>query len=385
MSTKRDLYEILGVGRDVGDEELKKAYRTLAMKYHPDRNAGDEEAAVRFKEAAEAYDVLHDPEKRQLYDRYGHAGLNGARMPNFTNVESVFDAFGDLLNGFFGGGGRRGGGPQPGDNLLFELEIDLFTAARGGKRTITVGRRENCHECSGSGCKRGSRPATCRQCRGQGVVLLTQGFFRIQQTCRGCGGQGVVITDPCTNCHGRGRVKAQRTLDINVPAGAYHGLRLVLRGEGEAGGPGAERGNLFVELHVREHPLFKRDGDHLICHVPVTFSQAALGGDIDVPTLEGAMTHTLKPGLQSGEFVRIHGKGMPNLRSGRHGDLIVVIQVETPRHLTTRQEELLRELAEIDKKHVSPQRKSFFEKLRDLFTSSEKNKKDQEPGSDRHA
>lgn len=374
MSTKRDLYEILGVAREAGDDELKKAYRVLAMKYHPDRNAGDEEAAVRFKEAAEAYSVLSDPEKRPLYDRYGHAGLNGAGMPNFTSADSIFGAFGDLLNDFFGGG-QRGHGPQAGDNLLYELEIDLLAAARGAKKTITIARSETCPECSGNRCRRGSKTLTCPKCRGQGVVLLSQGFFRIQQRCPGCGGQGVVITDPCTNCHGRGRVKVQRSLDVNVPAGAPDGLRLILRGEGEAGAPGGGgRGDLIVQIHVREHPLFERHGDDLVCPVPITFSQAALGGDIDVPTLEGALSFSLKPGLQSGEHVRIPGKGLPNLRSGRHGDLIVVIQVETPRHVTKRQEELLRELAEIDKKQVSPQRKSFFEKLRELFTSSEKEK-----------
>ena len=370
MSTKRDFYEILGVAKEVGDEELKRAYRVLAMKYHPDRNSGDDEAAHRFKEAAEAYAVLSDPNKRTLYDRYGHAGLNGSGMPNFNNADSIFGAFGDLLSEFFGGN-QRGRGPQGGDNLLYEMEIDLIQAARGAKKTITIPRREQCPECSGSGCKRGSRPSPCRQCRGQGVVLMNQGFFRIQQTCRGCGGQGVIITDPCPACHGRGRVKVERTLEVNVPAGAFDGLRLVLRGEGEAGGPGGGRGDLVVETHVREHPLFKREGDHLICQVPVTFSQAALGGDIDIPTLEGAITHSLKAGLQSGEYVRIPGKGMPNLRNGRPGDLVVVVNVETPRHLNKRQEELLRELAEIDKKNVSPQRKSFFEKLRDLFVPAD--------------
>jgi molecular chaperone DnaJ len=370
MAEKRCYYEILGVAREASDEDIKKAYRGLAMKHHPDRNSGDDEAAACFKEAAEAYAVLSDPEKRQTYDRYGHAGLQGLNLPDFgPRGESVFDLFGDLFGDIFGGGRRRG--PRAGDDLGYRLELDLSEAAFGCTKSFSFQREENCGECSGSGCRKGTKPATCRQCRGQGVVLTSQGFFRIQQTCRGCGGRGFIITDPCPACHARGRVKVKRTVEIKVPAGVYTGIHIPLRGEGEAGAPGAARGDLICEVHVRDHPMFRREGDHLICQVPITFSQAALGGDIEVPSLEGPLTHCLARGFQSGEAVRIAGKGMPSLRHGRRGDLLVLLQVETPKNLTKRQEELFRELAEIDKKHVSPQRKSFFEKLKELFKKDE--------------
>jgi molecular chaperone DnaJ len=374
-TTKRDFYEVLGVDKAVSEEELKKAYRGLALKYHPDRNSGDEEAAVRFKEAAEAYAVLSDPQKRQLYDRYGHAGLGGmAGMPDFGNAQSIFDSLGDLFGDFFGGGGRRSRGPQPGNDLLLQLEIDLFEAAKGVKKPVTIPRQENCSDCSGSGSKKGSKPAQCRQCRGHGVVLVNQGFFRIQQTCRACGGSGAVITDPCPTCVGRGRVSVKRNLEVGIPPGVFTGARLPVRGEGEAGAPGAPRGDLYIEIQVHDHPIFHRKDDHLICEVPVTFSQAALGAEIDIPTLDGVTKQRLDRGIQSGEHLRIPGKGMPSLRTGRTGDLLVVIKVETPRNLTKRQDELFRELAEMDHKHVSPERKSFFEKMKDLF----KGKKDSE-------
>ncbi|MCI0380108.1 MAG: molecular chaperone DnaJ, partial [Gemmataceae bacterium] len=300
----------------------------------------------------------------------GHAGLNGLGMPDFRNRDSIFDVFGDLFSEFFGGG-RRQRGPQPGDDLGYHLEIDLVEAAKGCKKTITFSRKEICTDCAGSGCKKGTSPAQCRHCRGQGVVLTSQGFFRVQQTCRGCGGSGYIITDPCAACVGRGRVAVKRTLEINVPAGAFTGLRFALRGEGEAGAAGAPRGDLICEVEVHDHPLFRRDGDHLICQVPITFSQAALGAEIDVPTLDGPMKHKLKRGIQTGDVVRIGGKGLPNLRTGRSGELLVVVVVETPKNLTKRQEEIFRELAEIDQKHVSPERKSFFEKLKALFTNKE--------------
>ena len=314
MTAKRDYYEILGVKKDASEEELKKAYRSLAMKYHPDRNLGDEDASHKFKEAAEAYAVVGDSEKRQIYDRYGHAGLSNVGMPDFNNRQSIFDIFGDMFGDIFGGG-RRQRGPQPGSDLGLELEIDLVEAARGCKKPIALPRQETCQDCSGSGCKRGSSPAKCRQCSGTGAVLINQGFFRIQQTCRGCGGRGVVITDPCTTCHGNGRVKVKRELEVEIPPGAFTGLQMQYRGEGEAGAPGAPRGNLIIQIHVREHSLFQREGDHLICQVPITFSQAALGGDIEVPTLDGPVVQKLKRGVQSGDQIIVSGKGIANLRS----------------------------------------------------------------------
>lgn len=370
MVAKRCYYEVLNIPRDASDDDIKKAYRTLAMQYHPDRNSGDGDAAAKFKEAAEAYAVLSDRQKRQTYDRYGHAGLEGMSLPDFgPRGESIFDVFGDIFGDFFGGGRRRG--PQAGNDLGYRLEVTLAEAYTGCAKTLSFPREENCSDCNGGGSRRGTSPATCKHCKGQGVVLTNQGFFRIQQTCRGCGGRGVVITDPCPACNGQGRVRVKRTIEIKIPAGVQTGMQIPLRGEGEAGAPGAPRGDLICQIQVRDHPLFKREGDHLICQVPITFSQAALGGEIEVPTLDGPIPHNLKRGIQSGDAVRIVGKGMPNLRSGRRGDLHVVVVIETPRNLTKRQEELLRELAEIEQKHVSPQRKSFFETLKSLFTSEE--------------
>jgi len=368
MANKRDYYDVLGVEKEADQEEIKRAYRKLAMQYHPDRNVGDKEAEEKFKEAAEAYDVLHDQEKRQRYDRYGHAGLNGLGGPSFSDAGSIFDLFGDIFGDFFGQRGGRSG-QQGGRDLQISLEIDLIEAARGTRKSITIPREENCSDCSGQGYRKGTKPANCRRCGGQGVVLINQGFFRMQQTCSGCGGRGIIITDPCPTCHGGGRVETRRTLEIDVPPGVDTGTRIRISGEGEAGSPRAPRGDLYCLLRVREHPFFQRDGNNLVCQVPITFSQAALGGEIDVPTLDSAIKHAIKRGMQSGEVVRIAGRGMPNIRGGRTGDLLVQVVVETPRNLTKRQEELLRELAELDKSHVSAQRKSFLEKLREFFTA----------------
>ena len=341
------------------------------MQYHPDRNAGDAEAEEKFKEAAEAYEVLRDAEKRQRYDRYGHAGLEGLNVPHFNDAHSVFDLFGDMLGDIFGQrGGRRG--PQRGRDGKTEVELELWEAARGVTKTIALSREELCGECSGSGAKRGTRPTQCRRCNGHGVVIQAQGFFRVQQSCRTCGGTGSIITDPCAPCSGNGRVRAKRSLDVAIPAGVDTGTTIRLSGEGEAGDPGAPRGDLYCVVRVRDHQFFHRDGNNLICQVPITFSQAALGGDIEVPTLDGRMIHTLKRGTQSGDVVRISGRGMPSLRGGRKGDLLVQIAVETPKHLTKRQEELFRELAELENKHVSPERKSFLDKLRDFFAGDER-------------
>jgi molecular chaperone DnaJ len=371
-STKRDYYEVLEVERGADGDTITKAYRRLAMKYHPDRNAGDKDAEDKFKEAAEAYDVLRDADKRARYDRYGHAGLEGFNgAPHFNDARSVFDVFGDLFGDLFGGGRGGRGGPQPGRDLQYHLEIDLVEAAKGVRKSFTIPREELCPDCGGTGAKKGSRPSPCRRCDGQGVVIQRQGFFSVQRACPGCGGRGEVITDPCPGCHGDGRVTVRRTLDVMIPPGVDSGVRVRVPGEGEPGDYGAPRGDLFVVVKVREHPLFHREGNHLVCQVPVTFSQAALGAAIDVPTLDGRMAYDLPRGVQSGEVLRIGGQGMPSIRGGRRGDLLVQVLVETPRNLTKRQEELFRELAEIEHKHVSPARKGFLEKLKEFFSPGE--------------
>ena len=372
MATRRDYYEVLGVERNASEDQLKKAYRALAMKYHPDRNVGDDDAAATFKEAAEAYAVLSDGQKRQVYDRYGHAGLTGAGgMPDFGGAESIFEMFGDFFGDVFGGGRGRSRGPRGGNDLGMGLSIDLIEAYRGVRKSVTLDRNELCSECSGSGAKKGSKPATCRTCQGQGATIVSQGPFRVQQTCRTCGGRGSIITDPCAGCHGRGRMPVRRTVEVDIPAGVQTGMRLSVPGEGEAGDPGGPRGSLVIEIQVHDHPLFRRQDDHLICQVPITISQAALGANVEVPTLDGAKVHAIPAGTQSGDVIHLHGKGMPNVRTGRRGELAVQVIVETPRNLTKRQEELLRELAELDHKNVSAQRKSFFDKIKELFTGPE--------------
>jgi molecular chaperone DnaJ len=369
MASKRDYYEVLGVARDADDDTLKRAYRKLAMQYHPDRNVGDAEAEAKFKEASEAYDVLRDPHKRQLYDRYGHAGLDGTTLHNFANADAVMDIFGDILGDLFGGGRRRRG-PRPGRDLQMTLEIDLLEAARGVQKEIKVPRAETCSDCQGSGAKPGTRPATCRRCGGHGVVVQGQGFFRIQQTCGACGGQGAVLTHPCPSCRGRGAVEVERKLTVSIPPGVDNDMSIRLGGEGEAGERGAPPGDLYCVLRVRKHPLFVRHGQDLHCEVPVTISQAALGRPIEVPALDGQfLTHTLKRGTQSGDEVRIPGKGMPALRGGRPGDLVVHVRVVTPQRLTKRQEELFQELEEIDGTEIPPERKSFLDRIREFFAS----------------
>jgi molecular chaperone DnaJ len=368
---KRDYYEILGVERTANDEEIKKAYRRLAMQYHPDRNAGDQEAEEKFKEAAEAYEVLRDPDKRARYDRFGHEGLQGMNVPHFHDAREVFDLFGSLFGDIFGDRNPFGGGGG-GRDLLVELQLDLIEAYRGSRKTVALTRAERCNACSGSGSKPGSRPQSCRRCRGQGVLLQRLGILPIQQqvACPDCSGRGVVITDPCRTCRGAGHVRNRAELTIDVPPGVDSGTRIRLPGEGDAGEAGTPSGDLYCVIRVREHPLFHRQRQDLVCQVPLTFSQAALGGTIEVPSLDGPVPHALKRGTQSGDVIRLPGRGMPGLRGNRPGDLLVQLIVETPRNLTKRQEELFRELAEQEVGNVSPQRKSFLDKLKDFFSST---------------
>ncbi len=382
MAAQRDYYEVLGVSRSAAADELKKAYKKLAAKYHPDRNPGDEEAITKFKEASEAFDVLNDPDKRARYDRFGHAGVGGAAGgggAGFQDVGDIFNAFGDLFEGFgfqFGnrqGGGRSSGGAARGDSLQATVRIDLPEAFAGCRRELRISRRESCESCQGSGCKAGTAPAKCSTCMGRGQVMTTQGFFRMQTACPTCRGRGTVVRDPCAACSGQGRMLKEVVRELSVPAGVDTGMQLCLRGEGEAGQNGGPRGDLYVEIEVREHQLFKRDGQDLNYRLPVTFAQAALGAEIEIPTLKGREMLKIRPGTQPGEVSRLKGYGMPDPRGGnsRPGDLLVEIQVEVPKKLTGEQEELLRKLAELDHKHVMPQRKSFFEQVREFFSGSD--------------
>lgn len=375
MANKRDYYEVLAVSRTATEVEITKAYRKLAMQHHPDRNVGDPEAEVRFKEVTEAYEVLRDAQKRQVYDRHGHAGLSGMGGGGAADASAFHDIFDDLLGSFFGGGrggGRRQqrGGPRPGRDIQAVLDIDLVEAATGVKKTQTVPREEACGQCSGTGAKPGTKPATCRRCGGQGAVILNQGFISVQQTCRACDGRGQVITDPCPTCRGNGRVEVKRTIEVEIPPGVDTGNRIRYAGEGDAGDPGAPRGDLEFVIRVREHKFFHRDGHNLVCQWPVTFAQAALGGPIEITTLTGQkVVHELPRGIQTHEVIRLFGFGMPNPRGGRKGDLLVQVVVETPTQLTPEQEQLFRRLAELDKTQVSGPRKGFFGKLKDLFGS----------------
>lgn len=378
MAAQRDYYEVLGVSRSASADEIKKAYRKLALKYHPDRNQGDEEAVAKFKEASEAFDVLSDSDKRSRYDQFGHAGVSGAGGgggAGFHDINDIFSAFGDIFEGFGfgGGGGRRGrGGARRGASLETTIVLDLPEAATGCSRQLEVTRREVCDTCSGSGAAPGSTPVSCGTCGGHGQVIQSQGFFRVQTTCPACKGEGKTVKDPCTGCSGSGRVMKNSTLEVNIPAGVDNGMQMPIRGEGEAGIKGGPRGDLLVNFKVKEHPLFERHGQDLLCRVPISYSQAALGAEVDIPTLTGKESLSVKPGTQPGEVTRMRHKGMPDPNGRRGvGDLMVEIQVEVPRGVNGRQEELLRELAELEETDVMPHRKSFFDHVKDFFAGDD--------------
>ncbi|RMD85568.1 MAG: molecular chaperone DnaJ [Candidatus Dadabacteria bacterium] len=375
---KRDYYEILGVSRDASLEEIKKAYREAALKYHPDRNPDNkEEAAERFKEASEAYQVLSDPEKRAQYDRYGHAAFEGDQgfggfdfTTGFGAGASIFEeVLGDLFGDFFGGGRRTGGrrfGVR-GEDLRYDLEISFEEAVRGTERQISVPRTVTCSACGGSGAKAGTRPEICPACRGTGQVRFQQGLFHIAKTCGQCNGAGQVIRTPCPQCRGSGAAREMRTIRVKVPAGVDDGARLKLRGEGERGYHGGATGDLYVVVHVRPHEIFSREGNHIICEMPVSMVQAALGAKVEVPTLDGPVKMTIPPGTQTGKLFRLKGKGAPDLRTGRRGDQIVRIVVETPRNLTPRQKELLREFEAAGKDSGGSMVSDFARKAREFF------------------
>ena len=374
--SKRDYYEILGISRDASEDDIKKAYRKLAMKYHPDRNPDDKNAEEKFKEAKEAYEMLSDNQKRSAYDRYGHAGVDPSSAGGGFGGAHGFEGFGDAFGGIFDeifGGGRGGGGPRVyrGGDLRYNLEISLEEAARGVEKTIRIPVQEECSTCHGSGAKPGTQPKTCPTCGGAGQVRIQQGFFSIQQTCPKCHGSGRIITDPCGDCHGAGRVKKQKTLEVKIPAGIDEGMRLRHTGYGEPGVNGGPSGDLFVEIHIRQHPVFERNGDDLHCEMPISFVTAALGGEIEIPTLDGIANIKIPSETQTGKVFRLRNKGIKNVRNGHHGDLHCHVIVETPVKLSERQKELLREFESCCKEQGTtnnPKAQSWMDKVRDFFS-----------------
>ncbi|CAM8643398.1 DnaJ DnaJ-class molecular chaperone with C-terminal Zn finger domain [Oxalobacteraceae bacterium] len=371
---KRDFYETLGVAKNASDDEIKKAYRKLAMKFHPDRNPDSKQSEDKFKEAKEAYEMLSDPQKREAYDRFGHAGVDpnvgGGAGAGFSGGFS--DAFGDIFGDIFGGGGRQRGGPQVyrGADLRYNLDITLEQAANGFDTTIRVPSWDECDTCHGSGAKPGTSATTCGTCGGHGQVRMQQGFFSIQQTCPKCHGSGKVIADPCSPCAGSGRVKRNKTLEVKIPAGIDDGMRIRSTGNGEPGMNGGPPGDLYVEIHIKQHAVFQRDGDDLHCEMPISFAKAAIGGEIEVPTLTGKVSFSVPEGTQSGKTFRLRSKGIKGVRSGFPGDLFCHVVIETPIKLTDRQKDLLREFeqltAEGGAKH-SPQSKSWMDKVKEFF------------------
>lgn len=377
MAAKRDYYEVLGVARDAASDDIKKAYKKLAVKFHPDRNPGDAAAVAAFKEAAEAFDVLSNDEKRARYDRFGHAGVEGAAgrggAGGFSDVNDIFDAFGEIFGDILGGGRRRGGGPRArrGDSLRTSITIDLVDAATGCARELEIPRREPCQTCRGSGAKPGTSPERCEYCGGHGQVIQSQGFFRMQTTCPACRGSGQTVKYKCTDCQGSGSITQTEKLQVKVPAGVDNGMQLCLRGEGEAGELGGPAGDLYVDIVVRDHKFFRRQGRDLICEVPITYAQACLGTELEIPLLTGKHQLQIPAGTQAGEVLRQRGLGLPDTQGHARGDLLVQVTVEVPKKLTKRQEELLRQLAEHDHKHVSQHRKSFFESIKDYFVPTD--------------
>jgi molecular chaperone DnaJ len=362
MGTKRDYYEVLGVSRKAADDELKSAYRKLALQFHPDRNPGDKAAEEKFKEAAEAYEVLRDREKRALYDQFGHAGLEGTGFSGFGGFEDIFSSFGDIFEDFFGFGsrGRARSRVQRGVDLRYDLTLDFMDAAFGTETEIEVAKLEACDLCSGKGTEKGYDPETCRQCGGSGQVTRTQGFFTVRTTCHQCRGSGMVITRPCPSCRGAGQIQAKKRVSVKIPAGVDNGSRLRLNGEGEAGAHGGPPGDLYVFIHVQPHEFFERRDNDIICRVTLSFVQAALGDTVAVPTLDGNKNLDIPKGTQPGDVLYLHGEGIPSLRTRKRGDQIIQVMIKTPTSLTKKQEELLREFARLEKGKLSSKLKSML-------------------------
>jgi molecular chaperone DnaJ len=381
--SKRDYYEVLGVSRSVTEVELKSTYRKLAMKYHPDRNPGDKGAEEKFKEAAEAYAVLADPEKRSLYDRYGHQAVSSAAGAGAGFDPSIFADFGgdfaDILGNMFGFGdlfgGRRRGGPQRGADLRYDLEISFLESARGTETQIQIPRQETCDNCQGSGAAAGSQPTVCPRCHGQGQVRTQRGFLIVAGTCSQCRGTGRIIAKPCTECHGAGHVARERKITVKIPAGISTGQQLRLQNEGEGGTAGGPPGHLYVVVHVKAHEFFRRDGDHLFCEIPVNFTTLALGGEIVVPTLDGEERVKVPEGSQTGTTMRLRGKGMPAVGGRGRGDLFATVQVQTPKKISKEQRQLLEQLAKaLPKEKFEPRphteeqdERNLFDRVKDMF------------------
>jgi molecular chaperone DnaJ len=379
MATKRDYYETLGVPKNASEEEIKKAYRKLAMKHHPDRNQGDasKDAEAKFKDAKEAYEMLSDPQKRAAYDQYGHAGVdpNMRGGPGAEGFGGFAEAFGDIFGDVFGGarGGRQASGRQVfrGGDLSYAMEITLEEAAEGKDAQIRIPSWDDCATCHGSGAKPGTKPIVCTTCHGAGAVQMRQGFFSVQQTCPQCHGTGKIIPEPCATCHGQGKIKNNKTLEVKIPAGIDDGMRIRSTGNGEPGTNGGPPGDLYIEIRLKKHELFERDGDDLHCVVPVSITTAALGGEINVPTLKGAAAIDIPEGTQSGKQFRLRGKGIKGVRGSYPGDLYCHVRVETPVKLTEHQRKLVKELDESLKKggnKHSPTDKGWFDKAKEFFS-----------------
>ena len=384
MSKKRDYYQVLGVEKAATQDDIKKAYRKLAMKFHPDRNPGDKQAETKFKEAAEAYEVLRDEGKRKRYDQFGHEGLSGPGgqgAPNFSSFEDIFSHFADIFGGggggsifegVFGGmgGSAFGQGVRAGASLKCRVNISFEESATGVAKTIELRRNETCATCHGSGAATGSKARSCTTCGGRGQVYRNQGFFSVSQTCPNCQGKGTFIDKPCTSCKGSGREAKTVRIRVNIPAGIEDGTRLRVPDEGEPSDSGGPRGDLYCYIFVQEHDFFARQGDDVVCQIPITFAQAALGTELEVPTLKNKARVRIPPGTQSGQVFRLRGLGFKRLRDKTEGDQIVQVIVETPKKLNQRQEELFREIAALEEKYVSPQRKGFMDRWKDYFSDT---------------
>lgn len=364
MTTKRDYYEILGVEKNVDADTLKKRYRKVAMKYHPDRNPGDKEAEDKFKEASEAYEVLSDVEKRKIYDQYGHEGLSGAGFSGSRNFDDIFDSFGDVFEEFFGfgrrGGRRKRSGARRGSDLRYDLTIDFEEAVFGADKEIELVKDEECARCSGSGSEPGSDPEICSRCGGTGQYTESQGFFTVRTSCPYCKGQGKVIKDPCKECSGRGVVQKRKSVSLKIPKGVDTGSKLRLTGEGEAGRGGGPSGDLYIFLSVNPHKYFERNGTDIICYVDITFVQAALGDKIKIPTLGGELEIDIPKGSQYGDKIRLRNEGVPSLRTGSRGDQIVFLHIKTPTSINKKQEKLLKEFNKLDENKITNKLKSLF-------------------------